>query len=55
MLMLELLRRSRESESLTDGIAAFIEAAFQSYPDFERYQRYNLNFSTDPPPLSRSL
>jgi len=51
MLMLELLERSRDSRSLTEGIGEFIEATFASYPEYERQQHYDLDISPELTPF----
>lgn len=46
MVLLELLERSRRGASLTEGIWEFIQRSLESYPEYERRQRYELDVTT---------
>jgi hypothetical protein len=39
VVMLELLQRSREGRSLTNGMSDFIRAAYEGYPTFDQSRR----------------
>jgi hypothetical protein len=51
MVLLELLERSRRGASLTEGIKEFILGSLESYPEYERSQRFDLDVTTTEPEL----
>jgi hypothetical protein len=43
VVMLELLQRSREGRSLTNGMPDFIRAAYEGYPAFDQSRRFEID------------